>query len=136
LWNFDKNDTDNWQIIYPTYNDLELLVSTAFYCDAVINVGSTMAHDFTMFNKPAIYINYNTVNSKTWNIETIYKFQHFRSKGNLQPVLWLNTKDEIKNILNTAFNNPNLDNEAWLNKIAAHRKEASLNIANTIISCT
>jgi len=136
LWNFDKKDTDNWQIIYPTYNDLELLVSTAFYCDAVINVGSTMAHDFTMFNKPAIYINYNAVNSKTWNIETIYKFQHFKSMVNLNPVVWLNTRNEIKMVLNTAFNNPKVDNEVWLNKIAEHRKEASLNIANTLISCT
>jgi hypothetical protein len=56
--------------------------------------------------------------------------------GTLQPVLWLNTKDEIKKILNTAVNNPKVDNEVWLNKIAEYRKDASLNIANTLISCT
>ncbi|MCF6182659.1 hypothetical protein [Lutibacter sp.] len=136
LWSFDKNDKDNWQIIYPTYNDLELLVSTAFYCDAVINVGSTMAHDFTMFNKFAIYINYNTINSKAWNIDTIYKFQHFKSMEALNSVIWLNSRNEIKKVLNTIFEKPKLDNEVWLDRIAEHRKIASQNIANTLISCT
>lgn len=136
LWSFDKNDKDNWQIIYPTYNDLELLVSTAFYCNAVINVGSTMAHDFTMFNKPTIYLNYNTVNSKVWNIETIYRFQHFKSMEALNPVVWLNSKSDIKTVLNTVFEKPKLDNEAWLNKVAEHRKTASQNIANKLLSCT
>ena len=134
LWNFDEENI-NWQIIYPTYNDLKLLVSTAYYCDAVINVGSTMAHDFTMFNKPAIYINYNAVNSGTWNVETIYKFQHFKSMENLNPVAWLNSKKEIEMKLDTVFNKPKVDNGVWLNRIAEHRKDASLNIANTLISC-
>lgn len=132
LWNFDKNNTENWQIIYPTYKDIELLVSTAYYCDAVVNVGSTMAHDFAMFNKPAIYLNYNPVTSKEWNIETIYQFQHFKSMGTLNPVLWLNSKNEIKKVLNSVFEQPKVDNFKWLNVIAEHRETASVKIANTL----
>ena len=136
LWNFDRNDTKNWQIIYPTYEDVKLLVNTVYYCDAVINVGSTMAHDFTMFGKPAIYINYNSVNSPTWDIQTIYKFQHFRSMGSLKPVHWLNSKNEISNVLNAIFDIEIVDNNKWLDKIAEHREDASYNIAKTLVSCT
>jgi len=136
LWNFDKDNLTNWQIIYPTYEDIELLVSTAYYCAAVMNVGSTMAHDFAMFNKPAIYLNYNSVPSEEWNIATIYQFQHFKSMGTLQPVLWLNSKDEIQFILNRIFENPTVANVQWMDIIAEHRATASLNIANTLISCT
>ena len=135
LWNFDRDDASNWQVIYPKYEDIELLISTAYYCDAVVNVGSTMAHDFAMFKKPAIYINYNTVNSSSWDIETIYKFQHFKSIENLNPVLWLNSKQEIKETLLIIDLELKLDNEKWLNIIAEHRKTASVNIANTLISC-
>jgi hypothetical protein len=135
LWNFDKDNLTNWQIIYPTYEDIELLVSTAYYCDAVINVGSTMAHDFAMFQKPGIYLNYNPVPSKEWNIDTIYQFQHFKSMGRLHPVLWLNSKEEIPNILNCIFDNPMIDNIQWIDIIAEFRAEASLNIANTLLTC-
>ncbi len=135
LWNFDKNNLENWQIIYPTYEDIKLLISTAYYCDAVINLGSTMAHDFAMFQKPAIYFNYNPVYSNDWNVETIYQYQHFRSMGDLDPVLWLNSKEDTKLILDKALNQPTLDNEKWLNRIAEFRENASHNIANKIIAC-
>jgi hypothetical protein len=133
LWNFDKEDTNNWQIIYPTYQDIELLVSTVNYADAVINVGSTMAHDFAMYNKPAIYLNYNSVISKEWNIETIYQFQHFKSMNNLHPVLWLNSKNDIKKVLNCILEVSKLDNIKWLNIIAENREKASVEIANTLL---
>ncbi|WP_298287552.1 hypothetical protein [uncultured Lutibacter sp.] len=136
LWNFDANNRTNWQIIYPTFKDVELLVSTVYYADAVVNVGSTMAHDFAMFGKPAIYLNYNSVVSKEWSIETIYQFQHFRSMQGLNPVLWLDAKKEIKKVLNCVFESPKLEQKAWLNLIAEHQKTASTRIAKKLISCT
>ncbi|AOW19514.1 hypothetical protein [Urechidicola croceus] len=135
LWNFDKNSLQSWQTVYPTFEDIKLLISTAFYCEAVINLGSTMAHDFAIFNKPAVYVNYNPVISKTWNIDTIYKFQHFRSMGDLKPVIWLNSKDEIETVLKKVLNNPILDNEKWLNVISENRNIASENIAKKLVSC-
>lgn len=135
IWHLDKENT-GWQTIYPLYKDIDLLVSTVFYADAVINVGSTMAHDFAMFQKPAIYINYNTVKSQHWNIKTIYQFQHFRSMQGLQPVLWLNSKEDISKVLIHSLEQPKLDNSAWLNRIAEHRETASKNIANLLMICT
>jgi hypothetical protein len=135
LWNFDKNNLGGWQTVYPTFEDIKLLVSTAFYCKAVINLGSTMAHDFAVFGKPAVYLNYDPIISKTWNVKTIYKFQHFRSMGELKPVIWLNDKNEMKNILEEVLNNPILDNQKWLNVISEKRNTASENIAKKIVLC-
>jgi hypothetical protein len=134
IWNFDK-EGDNWQLIYPNYKDIALLVNTVFHSDVVINVGSTMAHDFAMFSKPAIYLNYNPVISQEWNIETIYKFQHFKSLNNLSPVYWLNSKDDTVNVLNEALNSSKntkqiIDGQKWLDIISNHRKTASQNIVN------
>lgn len=135
LWNFDKKKLENWQTIYPTFEDIKLLISTVYYCDAVINLGSTMAHDFAMFQKPAIYLNFNPVYSNDWNVETIYQYQHFRSIGDLAPVLWLNSKEDTKLVLNKALKKPRLDNEKWLNRIAEFRDNASDKIAKKIVSC-
>jgi hypothetical protein len=94
-----------------------------------------MAHDFAIFNKPAVYVNYNPVISKTWNVKTIYKFQHFRSMGSLKPIIWLNSKEEIAITLEKVLNNPTLDNKKWLNAISEYRENASENIAKKLISC-
>ncbi|TDW47162.1 CDP-glycerol:poly(glycerophosphate) glycerophosphotransferase [Flavobacterium sp. 270] len=95
LWHF--NSSKHWSAIYPYFDDVKLLVSTAFYSDIVVNVGSTMAFDFAMFNKPCIFINYDQENKnvKDWSVKTIYQFQHFRSMPNNNTVVWLNSKEEI-----------------------------------------
>jgi hypothetical protein len=95
LWNI--NQSKEWSAVYPLKHDVKLLVSTAFYCDIVVNVGSTMAFDFGKFNKPCVFINYDQLqkNKENWSVKTIYQFQHFRSMPDKNAVLWLNGKEEI-----------------------------------------
>ncbi len=95
LWFFNKSE--HWTTIYPSKDDVKLLVSTAFYSDIVVNVGSTMAFDFAMFDKPCVFINYDqtTKNDPNWSVDTIYKYQHFKSMPNKESVIWLNDRDEI-----------------------------------------
>jgi hypothetical protein len=100
LWHYEPSSA--WTTIYPLPEDVSLLVSTAFYSDLVVNVGSTMAFDFAMFNKPCLYINYdqkNQLNTK-WSVRKIYQFQHFRSMPNADCVIWWNNKEEIAKHLN------------------------------------
>ena len=97
-----------------------------------------MAHDFAMYQKPAIYINYDVPHAKNWSVDTIYKFQHFRSMGDLQPVFWLKNKETIIEILNSAFIcNKNskeiIDGQKWLETISNERENASRNITNLLI---
>jgi hypothetical protein len=95
LWYFSTSK--EWSAVYPSIDDVKLLVSTAFYSDIVVNVGSTMAFDFGMFNKPCVFINYDQENKKVkdWSVKTIYQYQHFKSMPNSDSVIWLNNKEEI-----------------------------------------
>jgi len=138
LWNFDKKNKEKWSLVYPKFEDVALLINTVKHCDVVINVGSTMAHDFAMYKKPAIYINYDVPHAKNWSVNTIYKFQHFRSIGELKPVFWLNNKASIIATVDKSLhcdeNTKEIkDGQKWLNKISNERKNASINIANLLI---
>ncbi len=98
-WRFEGKT--HWTAVYPDKLDVSLLVSTVFYSDIVINVGSTMAFDFAMFEKPCIFINYDqkSQNDTNWTVTTIYQFQHFRTMPNQPAVFWLNDKREISNLI-------------------------------------
>lgn len=95
LWYF--NTANEWNTVYPSIEDVKLLISTAFYSDIVVNVGSTMAFDFAMFNKPCVFINYDQEEKKVkdWSVNTIYQFQHFKSMPDQSAVIWLNNKQQI-----------------------------------------
>lgn len=95
LWHFTSSK--EWNLVYPSIDDVKLLVSTAFYSDIVVNVGSTMAFDFAMFNKPCVFINYDQENKTVndWSVKTIYNYQHFKSMPDSDAVIWLNSKEEI-----------------------------------------
>lgn len=134
LWYFSKSK--EWNTVYPTFKDVKLLVSTAFYSDIVVNVGSTMAFDFGKFNKPCVFINYDqqNQNDKRWSVKTIYQFQHFKSMPNNDAVIWLNNKKEIidKIIYKKEWNSiSNL--KEWYNIVVEEKNNsASINISNLI----
>ncbi|MDC7995695.1 hypothetical protein [Altibacter sp. HG106] len=125
LWNFNKKV---WTAVYPTYEDVCLLVSLAKHADAVINVGSTMAFDFGMFQKPCIYINYDAVEDPAWSTETIYQYQHFRSMPSPDAVYWMNDKEHIATIIKKALAQPQTSIDSWFEVVVNHPKEASQNI--------
>lgn len=132
LWNRDKN-SDSGALLYPSFEDVKLLVNIALHCDVVYNVGSTMAHDFAMFDKPAMYINYDQPHAKEWSVETIYKFQHFRSMKGLDAVSWVNSKDEIADVLRKVLETPelcSLDRKKWLEIIIGQQRDISKNIVD------
>lgn len=133
LWYF--NSSKEWNAIYPSVEDVKLLVSTTFYSDIVVNVGSTMAFDFAMFNKPCVFINYEQQNKKVknWSIKTIYQFQHFKSMPNKNAVIWLDSKDEIveKLTLNTSCSS---DMIVWRDIVLEDYKNSSIKIKAIINS--
>lgn len=130
LWNFEKNSS--WTTIYPLLADRKLLISTVFYCDIVVNVGSTMAFDFAIFKKPCIFINYDqeTKEDSQWSVKFIYQLQHFRSMPTKEVVSWWSKKEDIGAILqNSKFNHKM---EEWNNIVLADYKNAVLKINNLI----
>ncbi len=137
----NPSQESNFTMIYPLYNDISLLVNTCLHSDVVVNLGSTMAHDFTIYNKPCLYVNYNPKNDKNWSVETLYQFEHFKSMGNLDAVGWINNPSEYYPLLKKAINTPDLiasDRKLWLKRIIQHPLEKnSINLANLILEkCT
>lgn len=135
VWN---TDVASWGAVYPKLEDISLLVNMAYHCDLVINVGSTMSHDFAVYNKPCFFINYNQNEDPNWSVETIYNFQHFRSMGKLDAVGWLNSRDEIKDKLLLSLKHPDeiaKDKQSWMQIIVKHPlKDNAKLIANQLIN--
>jgi len=132
LWFFNKSE--HWTTIYPSKDDVKLLVSTAFYSDVVVNVGSTMAFDFAMFDKTCVFINYNQTikNDPNWSVETIYKFQHFKSMLNKKSVVWLNNREEIITKLTKLVSDTSAM-ENWKETVLGDYQNASKNIQTQLI---
>ena len=133
LWVGSKK-TD-WQALFPSVDDVSLLVSTAYYSDVVMNIGSTMAFDFSIFEKPCIFINYDQEIqlNKKWSVKTIYNFQHFRSMPERNAVFWLNSKKEIADTLIRATTSKNFRSiHKWSAIILGNYTDASTKIQQTI----
>lgn len=132
-----KNDKNTFSLIYPSYNDVTLLVNTCLHSDLVINLGSTMAHDFAVYNKPCLYLNYNPVKYSSWSIEKIYRYEHFKSMSDLDAVGWINSKEDFYEKIKVALNEPNQigrERTKWLERVIQHPLENnSLNLAKTIL---
>ena len=133
LWNFEPNSS--WTTIYPLPEDVKLLVSTAYYSDVVVNLGSTMAFDFGMFRKPCIYINYDQkikVNPN-WSVQTIYNFQHFRSMPNKETILWWNSKNSLASLIESFKTDYDIENiKKWSKIVIGNSENASQNISNLL----
>lgn len=102
LWT--KDHDGGWTGLYPTIDDVKLLCNIAYHCDAVYNLGSTMAFDFCMFNHPAYFINYDVQKSVSWSTKTIYRFQHFRSMPSKECVKWVNSKADLIKLMDDFVN--------------------------------
>jgi hypothetical protein len=126
---YEDDDSAHWAVKFPKKNDIKQLVNLAFHADAVVNLGSTMAHDFAMFEKPAFYVNYmprpseqspKSQHAKNWSVKTIYEYQHFKSMEELNPVYWINSKtdfDTIPGIITNRDATNKRDQKLWRNKI-------------------
>ncbi|QTY28133.1 hypothetical protein [Flavobacterium sp. CS20] len=143
---YESDNQKHWAVKFPKRNDIKQLVSLTYHADAVVNVGSTMAHDFAMFKKPAFYLNYNpklkdftkmTPHKKKWNVETIYKYEHFKSMQDLNPVFWINQVNDFSKVINkiNQFDeNVKRDQKLWRDKIIGENlyKDASQNLTHTL----
>jgi NADPH-dependent 7-cyano-7-deazaguanine reductase QueF-like protein len=131
--------SSHWSDVYPHKKDLNVLSSLCEYAEGVINVGSTMGLDFGMHNKPAIYINYDTQENSNWTTKRIYQFQHFKTMKDLNPVIWLNSPDELPDILTKLqlhYKQTQQDMKSWCDKIIPEnlRQNSSQLIRKALIS--
>ncbi|UQD56165.1 hypothetical protein [Flavobacterium sp. K5-23] len=131
-----ENKNNSFHAVYPSINDISLLVNTVKHSDLVINFGSTMAHDFAVYDKPCLYLNYIPVMHSKYNVNEVYQFQHFKSMKGLDAVGWINQKEEITSKIHQAIEFPEKvgqDRKIWMQKIVNYPlQESSVNIAKQI----
>jgi hypothetical protein len=104
--NLAEND---WSKVIPTKDDIRLLVNTVHHCDLVVNVGSTMALDFAINQKPAVYLAYPPASwhsEEIWKIENVYRFPHFKQIQKYNPVSWARDRNDLKGIIEDCLRNP------------------------------
>lgn len=134
------DDDNSFVYIYPSYDDYELLANTVLHSDVVINLGSTMAHDFAVFNKPCLYLNYDPVSNSIFKVKEVYQFQHFRSMNDLEAVGWINSKSDFIPKIEAALSNPESigkDRQQWMQRIVNYPlQENSTHLAQAIKRCT
>jgi hypothetical protein len=92
-WEMARNK--EWGSLIPLAADYTLLCSIAHHCAAVFNVGSTMAIDFSIANKPSAYFRYNAKEDTQWDIFKVYRFIHFYTMKGLEPIYWLDSPDAV-----------------------------------------
>ncbi|MBI1760315.1 MAG: hypothetical protein HYR56_02670 [Acidobacteria bacterium] len=122
VWSTSDSGGD-WTQFTPTEDDMILLSNLAHHMDLVINLGSTMAMDFAITGKPAIFIAYNPPNKNPyWNVEDIYRMPHFKPVHALQPVYWAKSPYELAGLVQRALAFPQekeAERQAWLKSHAA-----------------
>jgi hypothetical protein len=122
IWSAAENG--DWSQRIPTMEDIELLANVVNHSDVVVNVGSTMAMDFAVFDKPAIFIAYDpsSVNGH-WTIKDTYRLPHLRSVHELQPVYWARSPQELAKLVTHALANPrekSSERQQWLTRHVMH----------------
>ena len=130
LW---SNDTKHWTTLYPYYEDIKMLTNVCAHSDLVINLGSTMAHDFAFFSKPCAYLNYDTIKDINWSVNTIYKFQHFKSMPTKESVYWINKKEDFIPVITKALVQKKVLSKKWFKTISVQSESISLDIVNKIL---
>ncbi len=109
-----------WEQVVPSLQDLALLANLARHCAVVVNLGSTMALDFAIVGKPAIYVAYEqpgVEGTKSWRAADIYRLPHFASVERTQPVLWAHSREELATQVRLATTDPDAlssNRVAWI----------------------
>lgn len=124
-----------WSNFFPLFDDIQLLMNLCYHCETVLNIGSTMALDFAFFDKPGIFLKYDTRKDPNWTTGIVYQYQHFRSLKGLDAVLAVESKEEILPKISLAINSPQAvaaDRKKWKTKIVKTDRPAAIEFVNLI----
>lgn len=125
----------SWISFFPLFEDIQLLMNLCYHCHTVLNIGSTMALDFAFFDKPGIFLKYDTCQNSNWTTSIVYQFQHFRSMKDLDAVLSIDRKEDILSKVILAIDSPEsvaVDRGKWKDRIVKNDKPAAVELLNLI----
>lgn len=129
-----RRGAGDWTQMLPTPEDLVLLAEVVRACDVVVNLGSTMALDFAIHEKPAVFVAYEPEGATApgWSAATIYRLPHFVPVHRLDPVHWARSAGALGGAVADALARPDEKAAArrrWLEEtVATPLAEASRRI--------
>lgn len=108
----------DWTQTVATPEDVRLLANVVRHCALVVNVGSTMAMDFAVLDKPSIFITYDPADADPRrSIRHGPEMPHFRLLRGLRPLTWVEHRDDLGPAVRQALAHPEARSEArrrWL----------------------
>lgn len=110
----------DWSQFFPLPEDIAHLVNLSFHCATVVNIGSTMALDFSWYDSPGLYLRYDHRPDQKWSVAEVYEFQHFKSMGSWDAVVWADSQQDILKKIRQIIDEPSVvakDRRHWLNRI-------------------
>ncbi|MGC6429630.1 MAG: hypothetical protein ACON5F_01155 [Jejuia sp.] len=129
-----SNTDEDWTQLFPYFEDVDLLANICRYSDLVVNIGSTMAHDFTYFDNPAAFINYDVTFDENWSVNTIYAYQHFRSMPTKDAVLWVNSPEDYIKIIRDLNQHKVVPGKDWFKRINHEDMDSEKKIAKILVT--
>jgi len=114
-----------WDRAVPARADTELLANLARHSDLVVNLGSTMAMDFAVQDRPALFVRYDPggIDGRDWNVDDIYRLPHFASVHATDPVGWVDDRADLPRAVAQALAHPDAHaagRRAWLELEVEH----------------
>ena len=92
-----RNVGENWNEMIPEKYDNLLQTNIINNTFMVINLGSSMVFDYASYKKPCAFLNYDPEGELMHkDVSVIYNYVHFRSIPDNNAVLWINSKEEVK----------------------------------------
>jgi len=105
----------DWEINYltPMPEDIALYTNMLLYCEAGINVASTVSLELCMFDKPVINIGYNPIGMdvKPVNYASYYQWDHYKPLTDSGAISIAWSEEEMKGLITQAIKHPELKSE-------------------------
>ncbi|KVV15886.1 UDP-glycosyltransferase [Flavobacterium sp. TAB 87] len=120
LW---QNFGNQWNEVFPTKADLQLLHNICAHSELVTNVCSSTVFDFVAHNKPCIYYNYEQpqLEKGIRDIGQNYNYVHFRSMPSSEAAIFctdkLNLERQIEFVLDDTLSNVS-EGKKWFEIVA------------------
>jgi hypothetical protein len=119
---WERPEGGDWTQVLPLPEDRVELANLVAHCDAVVNLGSTMAIDFALAGKPAVWVAYDPIRDPRWTASDIYRLPHFAPVHRLQPVGWAARPGDLAPALRAALAHPGAKRAAraaWIRETLA-----------------
>lgn len=102
----------DWSESIPLPEDLQFLANLTHHCDLNVNLGSTMALDFGIHDKPVVNIAFDVADPPIFGMpvwDYYYFFEHYRPVIELGATRAARSADELAHHINAYLENPALD---------------------------